>query len=487
MRSSEVKAVSIIGISRRPAPAISISVVATVLMLAGTMALTLARRGADNRPLLTSWLVICAAVAAAAIAGAFPSERGSLTGLRKWSPLATGRLLAQLSPVIFLSVAYPLAAGRLAALQIGGVAFSRLLLAASTTAPWLSQIVCMPMFTALSPHAAGRGSRDLAVQVLRAWPWTFAAAVPVAGLLVVPVWLTQGWRPQAVLVYATLCLLNAAFAQSLVYSVISRHSILWTAGWAVYGLALLAVPRLWFAPPLAATAVQALFLLGRSRFAAVRARKPAHLGASLAKGALLGCLLWADKYVYFLRFPRSFSPLVLFGAMIPAIVAYNFYFALLAPRTDGLVESVRQAMEAESISRLRHEATILSRHIRGSAAQASVLCALLSLITVTAILAVWPSYRLAAGSEMLACWCFVMGSIACYKLAYLGQARLAYGYGAVHLILTSAAFAFSSSGPDAYWALAAAEIPLTALLLRACLRDWDQPEFMLFWRHAIRW
>jgi hypothetical protein len=308
------------------------------------------------------------------------------------------------------------------------------------------------------------------VQVLQAWPWTLAAAVPVTGLLVVPVWLAQGWRPQAVLAYAALCLLNAAFAQSLVYSVISRHSILWTAGWAVYGLTLLAVPRLWFAPPLAATAVQALFLLGRSRFAAVRACKPAHLGASLAKGALLGCLLWADKYVYFLRFPRSFSPLVLFGAMIPAIVAYNFYFALLAPRTDGLVESVRQAMEAESISRLRHEATILSRHIRGSAAQASVL-----------------SYRLAAGSEMLACWCFVMGSIACYKLAYLGQARLAYGYGAVHLILTSAAFAFSSSGPDAYWALAAAEIPLTALLLRACLRDWDQPEFMLFWRHAIRW
>jgi hypothetical protein len=479
--------VSLIGVSRRPSRGISMSALATILLLAGTTALTLAQRGGDNGPLLASWLVMCAAIAAAAIAGVFPPARASTTTLPRWSLLANGRLLAQLSPVIFLSLAYPLAAGRLNAVHVGGVAFSRLLLAASTTAPWLSQIVCMPMFAALSPHAAGRSPRQLAAEVLQRWPWTFAAAVPVAGMLIVPVWLTEDWRPPAVLVYATLCLLNAAFAQSLVYSVISRHSVLWMAGWAVYALALLAFPRLWFLPPLAGTALQVLFLVCRTRFARLNCVKPAHIGADLAKGAMLGCLLWSDKYLYFLRFPHSFNALLLFGAMIPAIVAYNFYFALLAPRTDGLVDSVRQAMEVESISRLRRESTILSRHIRGSASQASVLCALLSLIAGTAILAVWPSCRLAAGSEMLACWCFVMGSLACYKLAYIGQTRLAYGYGALHLALTSIAFAWSSSGPQAYWALAAAEILLVPLVLRACMRDWDQPEFMLFWRHAIQW
>jgi hypothetical protein len=31
------------------------------------------------------------------------------------------------------------------------------------------------------------------------------------------------------------------------------------------------------------------------------------------------------------------------------------------------------------------------------------------------------------------------------------------------------------------------EIVLVTLMLRSCLRGWDRPEFMLFWRHAIKW
>src|SRR5205823_5260305 len=123
----------------------------------------------------------------------------------------------------------------------------------------------------------------------------------------------------------------------------------------------------------------------------------------------------------------------------------------------------------------------------GSTARASLVCAVLSLAGVTLLAEVSPADRLAAGSELLASLCFVMGSLACYKLAYLGQARVAYGYGALHLMLAAAAFGFSPSGSYAYLALAAAELLLVTQVLRRCLRDWDQPEFMLFWRHAMRW
>jgi hypothetical protein len=282
-------------------------------------------------------------------------------------------------------------------------------------------------------------------------------------------------------------LLNAAFAQSLVYSVIRRHSVLWLAGWGAYAVALLVMPQVWFLPPVAGLLVQVVYLISRVRVFDLRFFRPAHITADLAKGAVLGCLLWSDKYLYFLRFPHSFNAVLLFGAMVPAIVAYNFYFAMLAPRTDGLVKSVRHAMDVASLARLRQECDTLSSHIRGSVYRVSLLCALLSLLALSTLTMVAPHDGLAAGCEMLACWCFVMGSVACYKLAYIGQARLAYGYGVLHLLLASAAFAVSPSGPYVYLTLAAVELLLIPNMLRSCMRDWDQPEFMLFWRHALRW
>jgi hypothetical protein len=299
--------------------------------------------------------------------------------------------------------------------------------------------------------------------------------------------LTEHWRLSAALVYVTLCLLNAAFAQSLVYSVIRRRSVLWLAGWAAYPAALLLLPQIWFLPPVAGLLVQVGYLVSRARTSELHIVKPAHISTGLAKGAILGCLLWSDKYLYFLRFPHSFNAALLFGAMVPAIVSYNFYFAMLAPRTDGLVKSVRQAMDAASISRLRQECDSLSTYVRGSVSRVGLLCSLLSLMALSILIAVAPYDRLAAGCEMLACWCFVMGSVACYKLAYIGQARLAYGYGALHLFLASAAFAFSPSGTYVYLTLAVIELLVVPQILRSCMRDWDQPEFMLFWRHALRW
>ena len=57
----------------------------------------------------------------------------------------------------------------------------------------------------------------------------------------------------------------------------------------------------------------------------------------------------------------------------------------------------------------------------------------------------------------------------------------------MHLTLAGTAFALSPSGPGVYLMLAAGERLLVTLVLRVCLRDWDQPEFMLFWRHATQW
>jgi hypothetical protein len=478
---------SFISAFRRPGPVMPVSASATGVLLAGAAILILALRRGDYASVAPACMAVCASAATAGLLEAVLTMRDTLAAALRRAPVALVRLAAQLSPVIFLSVAYPFAAGRLAAVQVGGLPFHELLLATSITAPWLSQIVCMPLFSVLSAAPEEGGRQQLRALALEAWPASFCAAVPVVAVLVIPVWLTERWSIPGALVYATLCLLNAAFAQSLVYAIVSRNARLWVLGWAVYAAMLFTVPWLWFLPPVAGLLVQALYLGWRTRKLPLRARWPGGLLTSLGQGALIGCILWSDKYLYFLRFPDHYDAALLFGAMLPAIVAYNFYFALLAPRTDGLVDSVRRAMADAPVAVLRQECATLSDHIRGSAGRAAFLCAALSAGAVAYLCRDDPGRAWAAGSEMLACWCFVMGTLACYKLAYLGRGRLAYGYGALHLAITASAFGLSPSGPEVYLALAGVEVVLVTVMLRSCLRGWDRPEFMLFWRHAVKW
>jgi hypothetical protein len=466
---------------------ISVSPWLTVVMLGATAILSVVLRGAQYHALAFSCVLVAAAAGTACIVRRALLEQGARPGVLERTTAGASRLLAQLSPVILLSITYPLAATKLGGVHVAGLAFPKLLLATSLTAPWLSQIVCMPLFTALSPHAAAGRKAHMHARVLEAWPLIFAASLPVVIILAIPVWLRERWSLSAMLVYATLCLLNAVFAQSLVYSILKRNGKLWAMGWLAYAATLFTVPRLWYLPPLAGILLETSYLGWHTRLLALRPIRPERIAVDLGKGMLLGCVLWSDKYLYFLRFPGNFDPALLFGAMLPAIVAYNYYFALLAPRTDGLVDSMRKAMARAPLFRLREECETLSGHIRASAFQAGFICALLSFAGILGLRLAGSSMTSAAGAEMLACWCFVMGTLACYKLAYLGQARLSYGYGALHLLLATAVFAISPTGPDVYLTLAGVEFLLVALILRTCLRGWQRPEFMLFWRLALQW
>jgi hypothetical protein len=489
--------VSITKTAERPSLWISVSPLATIAILAVTAVLVLVLDSAYFRPLAFGCILLAVAVGAAgfvwtavfdpAIARSAALNWRALPGRLRRCPAVAGRLLAQLSPVILLSISYRCAAPRLSTVEVAGLPLPRLLIATSLTAPWLSQIVCMPLFNALDPHLPAANAAQLRARALEAWPWILAASLPVVIVMAIPVWLTEHWHLDAMLAYTTLCLLNAAFAQSLVYSIVKRSCVLWAMGWAAYAGALLAVPRLWLLPPLAGLLLESLYLGWDTQGWRFRPAKPRRIMPDLAKGTLLGCVLWSDKYLYFLRFPGQFSPALIFGAMLPAIVAYNYFFVMLAPRTDGLVDSVRKTMTEAPISRLRQECGILSGHIRGSLSQVSFLCAVLSLASLVCLKLADPAVTPAVGAEMLACWCFVMGALACYKLAYLGQTRLAYSYGALHLVIVSVTFAISPSAADVYLALAAIEFVLVTVILRICLRGWDRPEFMLFWRHALRW
>ena len=78
------------------------------------------------------------------------------------------------------------------------------------------------------------------------------------------------------------------------------------------------------------------------------------MAADLGRGVLLGSVLWAHLLFLFLKTQAAFDVTVVFFAVLPAVLAYNYYFVRLAPAFDRGVLVVRSAMENYSQSILTH-------------------------------------------------------------------------------------------------------------------------------------
>ena len=235
--------------------------------------------------------------------------------------------------------------------EVGGVPLTSLLLAVSLTVPWLSQGVCMPLYMALGT-LIGEGDEDrLRQRFCAVWPASFVQAVPTIVLFAVPLWLATGWSATAVTAYVVLCVLTLAFSQSLVLTNIGRRRGGWALAWTGYALPVLVFPTAWWLPPLLGLLPQ-LVVLRRHLLTRPVAVPFRPLAGDVVRGLLLGAVLWGDKFVYFLGDPDRFAVQTVFLALLPAVLAYNFYFIRLAPGFDSSVAALRHAMEKEPIARL---------------------------------------------------------------------------------------------------------------------------------------
>src|SRR4051794_14619570 len=105
--------------------------------------------------------------------------------------------------------------------------------------------------------------------------------------------------------------------------------------WTAYAAVLFVAPTLWMLPPLAGIVVLLVPLRRHPRqLAAPLVLDRRDVASDLVRGLLLGAVLWADKFVFLLVAGRDFAVDVVFLALLPAILAYNAYFVLFAPRFD---------------------------------------------------------------------------------------------------------------------------------------------------------
>jgi hypothetical protein len=396
------------------------------------------------------------------------------------------RLLLYLWPVGLLTVIYPTASRRMAGHEVGGVQLTTFLLAVALTVPWLSQGVCLPLYRALGPVAISGNDETVRRRFVSVWPTSFVQTLPVLMVFIVPLVVVMHWSPTALGAYALLVSLDVAFAQSLVLTNIRHSHVGWALAWTAYAAAVLTVPWAWYLPPLLALVTQLMPLRRhlRTRPAWLSGRDTA---VDVLRGLLLGSILWADKLFYFVKSGSRFPVVTVFLALLPAILAYNYYFVCLAPEFDASVARLRTAMEKDPIPTLRGYSRALAARVSASLRRTALIGAACVFAVSWALAAVEPRRAPLIASVSVASWLFMMTTLLCYKLDYIGEKLIVQLFGAVHLVLCAATFLLLPGGAVTYFSLAGAELPVFAGVLYTCLKVWRTPEYTLFWRHALAW
>ena len=396
-------------------------------------------------------------------------------------------LLLYLSPVIFLNIVFPLVSPRMAESAIGGVQLTYVVLASSITVPWLAQAACMPAYRAIGGLMAERDMAQITRRFCEVWPAMFLQTLPLVGLFAVPLWLATGWSAQAMGAYLVLCGAHVLFVQSLVLANVGERRGLWALAWGAYAVALVLAPTLWILPPVLAAGTQ-IAAMGKRL---VHVRSFERLGhrsfaGDVVRGLLLGSVLWADKFVLFLVTDGTFQVVVVFMAMLPAVLAYNFYFVNLAPHVDHAVAGLHRAIEREPLPVLASHSTLLSHIVDRAVLRTAAIGMVLTLAAAMLLGGLQPEHVLLAVAVSVASWTFMMLTLLGYELDYIGEKITAQVLSAVHLLVC--VLAFTTLGANgAYGVLLIADLVLVAVAWGLYKRHWVQPEYTLFWRHATSW
>ncbi|MBD7996447.1 hypothetical protein H9639_14185 [Arthrobacter sp. Sa2CUA1] len=421
-----------------------------------------------------------------------PESPGQRTGVDNARPGAG--LLLYLSPVILLNLVYPLVSPEMAAANVGGVQLTYLVLASSITVPWLAQAACLPAYRLIGDLMAERNMPAITRRFCANWPAMFGYALPLVVLFAIPLWLASRWSFTAMATYAALCALHLLFVQSLVLANVGNRRGLWALAWVAYAAALFAVPTLWWLPPLLGAATQ-IAAMGRGLASISLRNRPAgrNFARDVVRGLLLGAVLWADKYLLFLATDGDFPVVIVFVSMLPAVIAYNYYFVHLAPRVDKAVTSLHRSIAEEPLTVLAAESKRLTRTVDRAILSTGAVGMILTLVISLVIDGFQPENTLLAVCVGTASWAFMVLTLLSYELDYIGVRMPPQLLGGIHLALCAGVFALAAASTSptaaalAYAALVATDVLLVAVAWVLYKRHWSQPEYTLFWRHATSW
>lgn len=403
-------------------------------------------------------------------------------------------LLLYLSPVLLLNAVYPLVSPAMAGVDIGGVPMTFVVLASSVTVPWLAQAACLPIYRVLGDVMAGKNAGEITRRFAQFWPGIFVQSLPLVAVFAIPLWLMTGWSWTAIAHYAGLCVLHLLFVQSLVLANVNNRRGLWAIAWSGYAASLFLAPTVWWLPPVVGTLTQIVAMGSGLRHLGVTE----HLGArvftaDLGRGLLMGAVLWADKYILFLVTGGAFEVVAVFAAMLPAVIAYNFYFVHLAPGVDRALDNLHRDIATAPMVALRGSSGRLVRVLDRSVVLTGAIAALLTLSVSLIVTGLDPETTRLTVAAALASWAFMTLTLLNYELDFIGEKVTPQIVGGIHLAVCALAFAggaqliAGSLHAGSYLLLGAADFVFIAVAWTLYKRHWSQPEYTLFWRHATTW
>lgn len=396
-------------------------------------------------------------------------------------------MLLAMSPAILLGLAYPAASARMSGHTVGGTEVSALVLSVAVAVPWLSQVACTPVYRLLG-DAVGRGPSAVTRRFARVWPAMLAwSAVPVL-VVALLVSLTTGWSAVAMGAHVLLAIENMLFVQALIVADVTRQRRRWALGWAVYAVAVLVAPAAWFLPPAAALASQ-IALMGRD-LAGLRhpvAVEPRPYLADMARGLVLGGVLWADKLLLFLLLGTSWDVSLAYLCLQPAVVAYTFYFAITSPRVNAAIEQFHRDLQSDCVDTVHTAGQRLSALLDRAIVRTGLVAAVGLLVAVVATALLEPGDLLEVTAVTTGSVLLALLTLLAYEIDHAGDRRLAMILSGAHLLVAVAAFTTTRSLTAAFAVTAVLDVALVVLATRAYRERWSTPEYSFFWGKALSW
>ncbi|CAM2967000.1 hypothetical protein ACSL103130_08790 [Actinomyces slackii] len=395
-------------------------------------------------------------------------------------------MLLAMSPAILLGLTFPVVAGRIAERSIDGVPLQSIILSVSVAVPWISQVAGNPVYRLLG-DTLGRGPGPVMRKYCSLWPVLFLWALLPTLMVVLAVATVTGWGLGALSAHVCLLLAHVVFIQSLIVADISGHRRLWAMGWLVYALALLVVPAWWILPPVLGAASQML-AMGRPLAAILRpSSAPAGvLVQDMARGLILGGVLWSDKLFLFLAAGKDFEVAVVYLGLQPAVVAYCYYFAVTSPRVNTEVAVFQALLDEEDMDRLRARGQVLRRMLDASLGRAVAVGVGGLLICVVVVALVMPEQTLVILTVGVSSLLFSVLTLLAYEIDHIGDQTSAMLLSGIH-VAVSAALILSHGSADAYLPLAGVDLVLCLVGLVLYRRRWAAPEYSFFWGKAMSW
>ena len=410
--------------------------------------------------------------AAGSTAGAPGPWKGALT------------LLAKMSPTVLLMATFPLVITTINSTSIAGVPAGQVLLAISVSVPWLSQAVCVAFYRHFWDLKDQRATNQVAERIFARWPEIILATLPVSAFFTAVIAVVTQWPPFVLLCVGIGMLLNSLFAQSQVLINQTRNDGLWVVSWALYTLVVIVAPQLWLLAPVVGMIPNVVIIAVRGRgFHRPTLREMVEHLTDTWRGFLTGSVLWADKFVLLLMAGTLVDILNLYIALIPAMLAYAYYFAQLAPNFDLAVAKADGSIQKGSIDELRRRSAQVSDVVAHAVAR-TVAIAAVSALALVIILEIVDWQPVEPALIIVQIGSLVIAILA-YQLEYIGHRAFAGALAGLHLISVMSLTVLPL--PTATALIIAADVVLAIIGYARMRQVWGSVAYQMFWRFATQW